>query len=64
MKTRLYLGTAALALVAGVAHAQDLMVEVGEGAFNWDSYNEFAEGNDFSGQALSITGPWTQWVSL
>ena len=59
MKTRLYLGTAALALVAGVAHAQDLMVEVGEGAFNWDSYNEFAEGNDFSGQALSITGPWT-----
>ena len=59
MKTRFYLGTAALALVAGVANAQDLMVEIGEGAFNWDSYNEFAEGNDFSGQSLSITGPWT-----
>ena len=58
MKTRFYLGTAALALVAGTAGAQDLQFPIGEGAFNWDSYNEFADANDFSGQTLTIVGPW------
>ena len=59
MKTRFYLGTAALALVAGTAAAQDLRFPVGEGEFNWDSYNQFAEAHDYSGQSLNIGGPWT-----
>ena len=59
MTFKLYAGTAALALVAGMAGAQDLKFPVGEGAFNWDSYNSFAESHDFSGQSLTIGGPWT-----
>ncbi len=43
MKTRLFTSVAALALVAGAAHAQDLAFPVGEGEFNWDSYQEFAD---------------------
>ena len=59
MTYKFYAGTAALALVAGVAGAQDLVFPVGEGAFNWDSYNQFAEGApDLAGQQLTIFGPW------
>ena len=58
---------AALALaVAGVlggaaaapAFAQDLMFPVGEGDFNWGSYEEFAGKHDLSGQSLTVFGPW------
>jgi alpha-glucoside transport system substrate-binding protein len=41
------------------AAAQDLMVPIGEGAFNWDSYQAFSDANDLSGQTLNMTGPWT-----
>ncbi|MCV3273988.1 ABC transporter substrate-binding protein [Roseobacter sinensis] len=60
MKARYYAGAAALALFAGLAHADGHQpFAVGEGDFNWDSYNEFAEKYDLSGQTVEITGPWT-----
>jgi alpha-glucoside transport system substrate-binding protein len=59
MKTRFFTSAAALALMAGTVHAQDLQFPIGEGEFNWDSYNAFAEGTDLSGETLTITGPWT-----
>ena len=56
---KLYAGAAAVALLAGSAHAAGhLMVTPGEGDFNWGSYEEFAAANDFSGQQLTIFGPW------
>ncbi|KIT18178.1 Bacterial extracellular solute-binding protein [Jannaschia aquimarina] len=52
--------TAMAVLLAGVANAGGhLAFAPGEGDFNWDSYNSFAEQYDLSGQSLSITGPWT-----
>ena len=39
---------APLALCASAAAAQDLLLPVGEGDFNWDSYQEFADAHDFS----------------
>lgn len=59
MKTRLLGSAAALALVAGSALAQDLTFAPGEGAFNWQSYTDFAASHDYSGQTITITGPWT-----
>ena len=60
MTARLYAGAAALALFAGMAHADGhLVFPVGEGDFNWDSYNEIAEKYDLSGQTVEITGAWT-----
>jgi len=59
MKKRLYAGAAVTALFAGGAQAQDLMFTPGEGDFNWASYDEYAANNDFSGQTLTLTGPWT-----
>ncbi len=59
MKTRLYAGAAALALTAGMGHADGhLFAAPGEGAFNWGSFDEFAASTDLSGQTLSIFGPW------
>jgi alpha-glucoside transport system substrate-binding protein len=61
MKHFLYAGTAVAALCAGAAQAQDLPFPVGEGAFSWDSYNEWAaNAPDLSGQTVTITGPWLQ----
>ena len=55
-----FLGSAAvLALSAGAAFAQDMPFEVGEGDFQWDGYETFAEQHDLSGQTVEITGPWT-----
>ena len=51
-------GAAALAFTASGALAQDLMVPVGEGPFNWDSYQAFADATDMSGEDLTIFGPW------
>ncbi|ETX27521.1 ABC transporter substrate-binding protein [Roseivivax isoporae] len=59
MKRTLSTSVAIAALAAGAAHAQDLIVPVGEGAFTWDSYEAFAEEYDLTGQRLEITGPWT-----
>ena len=59
MTKKLYAGTAALALAAGLANAQDMIYPVGEGDFNWDSYNQFAESApDLAGAQLTIFGPW------
>ncbi|MBN2759537.1 MAG: carbohydrate ABC transporter substrate-binding protein [Rhodobacteraceae bacterium] len=59
MKSRLYAGVAAVALMASGATAQDLLFAPGEGAFTWDSFNAFADASDFAGQTVTITGPWT-----
>ncbi len=61
MKTQALASVAALALSAGLAHADGhaaVPFPIGEGAFNWDSYNAFAESTDLSGQTLTIFGPW------
>jgi alpha-glucoside transport system substrate-binding protein len=31
---------------------------VGEGGFNWDSYETFAAEHDYSGETVTISGPW------
>ena len=59
MKTRLLASAAALAVLAGTAHAQDLKFAPGEDArFNWDSFKAFDEANNLEGQTLTIFGPW------
>jgi len=59
MKSRFFTSAAALALLAGTAHAQDLVFPVGEGDFNWDSYQAFADAApDLSGQTVTVSGPW------
>ncbi|QPC85248.1 carbohydrate ABC transporter substrate-binding protein [Phototrophicus methaneseepsis] len=59
MKKYLSLLVVALLLLAVMpASAQDLIFEVGEGDFSWDSYQEFADAYDFSGQEVEIFGPW------
>ncbi|HMS95539.1 MAG TPA: ABC transporter substrate-binding protein [Tabrizicola sp.] len=58
MKARFLAGSAALALMAGAAAAQDLKFPVGEGAFNWDSYKAYDEATNLEGQTLKIFGPW------
>ncbi|MGY6697465.1 MAG: ABC transporter substrate-binding protein [Roseinatronobacter sp.] len=59
MKSRLFASVATLALLAGGASAQNLIVEPGTEGFNWDSFEAFAAEHDFSGETLTITGPWT-----
>ncbi len=59
MKSKLYAGVATLALVSGGAMAQDLVIEPGTDGFNWESFEAFADAHDFSGEELTITGPWT-----
>lgn len=59
MTNRLYAGAAMLALIAGSAAAQDLKFAIGEGDFNWESLEEFAAANEFSGETVTLTGPWT-----
>jgi alpha-glucoside transport system substrate-binding protein len=60
--TRPLLASAACLVLFGAtgANAQALVFEPGEDdRFNWDSYQEFADAHDLSGQTLSISGPWT-----
>ncbi|WP_224824667.1 ABC transporter substrate-binding protein [Cognatishimia sp. MH4019] len=59
MKTYLLAGVAAAALTAGTAHGADLPFAPGDGDFNWDSFTAFADANDFSGEEITVTGPWT-----
>jgi alpha-glucoside transport system substrate-binding protein len=60
MKRTLYAGSAALALLAGAAGAQDLKFAPGEDArFNWKSYEDFAAAHKLEGQSLNVMGPWT-----
>ena len=58
MKSRLYAGVATLALMTGGAMAQDLLIEPGTEGFNWESFEAFADAHDFSGQTVTIFGPW------
>jgi alpha-glucoside transport system substrate-binding protein len=58
MKSRLFAGAAALALLSGAAQAQDLKFPIGEGAFNWDSYKAFDEAFNLEGQSITMFGPW------
>jgi len=59
MKTTLFASAAALALSAGMAPAQDLIFAPGDGAFNWDSFNAYADAApDLSGQTVTVSGPW------
>ena len=59
MKTRRLASAAALAVLAGTAHAQDLKFPPGEDArFNWDSFKAFDEATNLDGQTLTIFGPW------
>ncbi|AMM85522.1 ABC transporter substrate-binding protein [Martelella sp. AD-3] len=52
-------GVASLALVAGAAQAADLKFAPGEDSrFNWDSFTQFSDSHDLSGQTLTIFGPW------
>ena len=70
MKRTLFAGAAVLALSSGSALADGhLMFAPGEGGFNWDSFEAFAAGHDYSGQTLTLTGPWTgpdtkMWLSV
>ncbi len=58
MTIKLAVSAAVLALLAGGAFAQDLKFPVGDGAFNWDSYEAFDEAHNLDGQTLTIFGPW------
>ncbi|WP_422372701.1 ABC transporter substrate-binding protein [Hoeflea sp.] len=58
MNKMLLTSAAALALTLGAANAQELMFTPGEGDFNWESYEAFKSSNDFSGQSVTIAGPW------
>jgi alpha-glucoside transport system substrate-binding protein len=57
-------GVSAIALslgVAGSAHAVDLMFPKGQGDFNWDSLQKFADAHkDLSGQKLTIWDAWNE----
>ena len=55
--TRFATGASLIAFIAATPlAAQELIHPIGEGDFNWDSYQEFADANDFSGQSLKISG--------
>lgn len=56
MKNNLLTGVAALALSAGMAHA-DLLVAPGEGGFDWTSY-EALKSMDLSGETVTVFGAW------
>ena len=51
-------GLSALVLSAAGAQAQNLMFPVGEGAFNWQSFEAFKAEHDLSGQQVTVFGPW------
>ncbi|MEO0911717.1 MAG: ABC transporter substrate-binding protein [Pseudomonadota bacterium] len=59
MKLTCLSSAAALALGAGAALADGhLMVAPGEGDYTWDGYDAFAAANDFTGQRVTVFGPW------
>ena len=56
LRRALMTGAGLTILATGGTFAQDLKFPIGEGGFTWDSYEEFAAANDFSGQTLTMTG--------
>lgn len=55
---KLIIGTTALCLLAGMAQAEDLKFAPGEGSFSWNSFESFAAAHDYTGQTVTIAGPW------
>ncbi|MEL6309215.1 MAG: ABC transporter substrate-binding protein [Chloroflexota bacterium] len=57
---RLLVLAVAFAALAFPTFAQDMefVFPIGEGDFNWESYETFASENDLTGQELTIFGPW------
>jgi alpha-glucoside transport system substrate-binding protein len=55
---RFLASAAAFALMSGAASAQDLRFPLGEGGFNWASYEEFDAAYNLEGETLSIFAPW------
>ncbi|MFN3225877.1 MAG: ABC transporter substrate-binding protein [Hyphomicrobiales bacterium] len=58
MKKLLLAGVALSVMGATSASAQDLTFEPGSGDFSWGSYEEFSASADFSGEQLTVFGPW------
>lgn len=59
MKVSLYASVASLAIAATAAQSEShLPFNPGEGDFNWDSLNAFAEEHNLDGEEISIFGPW------
>ena len=60
MKTKLFAGSAALALLAGAVNAEGhLIFAPGDGPFSWDSYEAYkSNAPDLSGQSVTVFGPW------
>ena len=59
MRKNLLAGSAAVALIAGSAAAQDLKFAPGQDArFNWASYEAFDAAYNLDGQTITIFGPW------
>ncbi len=54
-----FIAAAGLAFMAGPATAQDLEYAIDEDSrFNWQSYHDFADAYDLTGETVSIFGPW------
>ncbi len=50
---------AAISVIASVAAADShLIFAPGEGDFSWGSFDEFAAAHDYSGQSITVFGPW------
>ena len=61
MKRSFYASAAVLVLSSGMAMADahgGLVFPVGEGDFNWASYEAFAAVHELTGQTVTISGPW------
>ncbi|MGD1887435.1 MAG: ABC transporter substrate-binding protein [Cohaesibacteraceae bacterium] len=58
MKKLLLAGVALSVMGASAASSQDLTFAPGSGDFNWGSYDAFAASADFSGEQLTVFGPW------
>ncbi len=56
MKSKFLAATAATALLAGAAQAE-LLFPVGEGDFNWESY-EALKSIQLNGEQVTVFGPW------
>ncbi|MEO1703840.1 MAG: ABC transporter substrate-binding protein [Pseudomonadota bacterium] len=59
MTPRLFVTTSLVGLVAATAQAGGhLPYAEGEGPFSWESLSAFAAENDFTGQTVTLAGPW------
>lgn len=58
MKKLLLAGVALSVLGTTAATSQDLTFAPGSGDFNWASYEELAASADYSGEQITVFGPW------